>query len=76
VHRIVLYCCFHVLTHLLPPYLPPYLRTGVLEMALARDFACAPDVMRDDIWRKVYAVATSDGYVHILSNQRHEVPDR
>jgi hypothetical protein len=41
-----------------------------------QDFLRSKNALFDGVWKTVYLVATSDGYLHIIGHKKCDVPDR
>ena len=57
------------------PSCPAVCLSGDIQLAKGKDFAPSKDVLLQKIWKSVYAVVSSDGYLHLLSRQMCDMPD-
>lgn len=58
------------------PLCPSVCLSGEVLVAKGRDFVSSKgDVLSAGIWKTVYAVVTSDGYLHLLSRGKCDIPD-
>ena len=58
------------------PLAPNVCISGSIMVAKGKDFSSTKEnVLSAAIWRTVYAVVTSDGYLHILSRRKSDIPD-
>lgn len=58
------------------PICPSVCLSGEVLVAKGRDFLSSKgDVLSAGIWKTVYAVVTSDGYLHLLSRGKCDIPD-
>jgi hypothetical protein len=58
------------------PLCPSVCLSGNILVAKGKDFISTKgDVLKTAIWKTVYAVVTSDGYLHILRRGKSDIPD-
>lgn len=58
------------------PRAPGVVRSGNLLYTTSSAFLKSRNILFDAIWKTVYLVATSDGYLHVLTRKKSDIPER
>jgi hypothetical protein len=58
------------------PECPGIVKSSEILCASTQDFLRSRNALFDGIWKTVYLVATSDGYLHVIQSNKCDIPDR